>query len=131
MHRTSGQAALSFVFIIGGIMIAIAVTLAVLALSFLSSGFGYQSALRAQAAATAGAEDAVQQLVRSPSYAGSTITVGSDSATITVTPDSPVSGQYTIVSISTVSSVLRKVQVVVAINVTTGEVTVLSWSLIT
>ncbi|GEM_PF-527351 len=129
-----GQAALSFVFLIGVIIISIGATLAFLAASFLSSGYGFQAANRALAVASAGAEDGLVKLVRNKDFSAPTpysVPVGNDSASVTVNQNTPASGQATIVSSATVSFRQRKIQVIVSIGSTTGKVDVVSWGLLT
>ncbi|RJQ29859.1 hypothetical protein C4571_00345 [Candidatus Parcubacteria bacterium] len=125
-----GQTALSFVFLIGAIVVLIGTTLAFLTVSFVNSSFGFQASQRAAGIAFSGASDGVFQLVRDRNFAdvtGYVVPVGGDSAVITVTQNSPVSGQATIVSTASASIYQRKVRVVVSVHSTTGQVTVLSW----
>lgn len=132
--KQRGQAALSFVFLIGVIIISIGSTLAFLAASFLSSGYGFQAANRALAVASAGAEDGLIQLVRNKDFSATTaysVPVGSDSASVTVNQNAPAPGQATIVSSATVFFRQRKIQVIAAINSTTTKVDVVSWQLLT
>lgn len=134
LTNKKGQAALSFVFLIGVIIISIGATLAFLAASFLSSGYGFQAANRALAVASAGAEDGLVKLVRNKDFSAPTaysVPVGSDSANVTINQNAPVSGQATIVSSATIFFRQRKVQVVAAINSTTSKVDVVSWRLLT
>lgn len=129
-----GQAALSFVILIGVIIISIGATLAFLAASFLSSGYGFQAANRALAVASAGAEDGLMQLVRNKDFSAVTpypVPIGSDSASVTVAQNSPVSGQATVLSSATVSFRQRKIQVIVSVNGITSKVDVVSWGLLT
>ncbi len=130
----NGQAALSFVFLIGVIVLSIGVAVAFLANSFLNSGYGYQAANRAMAVASAGAEDALMRLARNKDFSSVSsysVPVGSDSASVTVNQNSPSTGQAKIVSSATVSFQQRKFQVVVSIDSTTGQVSLISWQLLT
>ncbi len=129
-----GQAALSFVFLIGVIVLSIGVAVAFLANSFLNSGYGYQAANRAMAVASAGAEDALMRLARNKDFSSVSsysVPVGSDSASVTVNQNSPSTGQAKIVSSATVSFQQRKFQVVVSIDSATGQVSLISWQLLT
>lgn len=132
LQLRSGQAALSLVFLIGGIIIIVGTTLAFLSFSFINSGIGFQFAQRAEAIASAGAEDALLILNRNPSFAsgGYSLPLGSDQATVSVSQGSPVAGQATILSRSTISGYTRKVQVVVSINSASSQNVILSWQLI-
>lgn len=125
-----GQAALSFVFLIGIITLSIGVTVALLAASFLNSGYGFQSANKAMALASAGAEDALMRLARNKDFSSVSpysVPVNSDSASVTVNQNSPLSGQAKIISTATSFFQQKKIQVIVSINSTTGEISVMSW----
>lgn len=127
----SGQATLSLVFLVGGLIVLVGVSLAFILISFISSGYGFRVSNQALSVAMAGAEDAVMQLVRNKGFSslgGYSVPVGSWSANVTVTPDSPVSGQDTINSAATISGYQRKIQVVVAVVSSTGQVDVVSWN---
>ncbi|MDP2598662.1 MAG: hypothetical protein Q8P49_02440 [Candidatus Liptonbacteria bacterium] len=125
-----GQAVLSLVLLIGGIVVAVGVTLAFLATSFINSAYGYRAAQRAAAVASSGAYDALQRLSRNSAFSSSgyTLTVGSDSATVTVTQDSPATDQVTITSTATVSLAQKTVRVIVSIDPNTSQTTVVSWT---
>ena len=129
-----GQTALSFVFLIGVIIVSIGALLAFLAASFLSSSYGFQAANRVLAIASAGAEDGLMQLVRNKDFSAPTpysVPVGSDSASVSVTQNTPISGQATIVSSATVLFRQRKIQVIVSVNSTNTKVDVVSWRILT
>lgn len=120
---------MSLVFLVGGIIIVVGVTLAFLSFSFISSSFGFQSAQRAEMAALAGARDALIQLARDNNFTslGYTVPLNAYQAAVTVTQDSPVAGQATIVSAATVMNNTRRAQVIVAIDSEVGQVSILSW----
>ncbi len=125
-----GQAALSLVFLIGGIVLAIGISLAFVVLSFINSSYGFQAANRALAAATTGAEDALLKLVRDKDFSAAspyTISVGGQTASVTVTQNSPATGQAKILAWATVSRYQRKIQVIAAVASSTGLVNVVSW----
>ena len=133
LHVTrKGQAALSLVFLIGGIALLVSVTLAVIAISFLNSTFAFQSANRAYANATSGAQDALLKLARNDAFSdtvGYAVPKGcsANCATVVVTQVTP-GIQVEIVSTATVFASTRKIKVVAAIDPNNGEVTVSSWS---
>jgi UDP-N-acetylmuramyl pentapeptide phosphotransferase/UDP-N-acetylglucosamine-1-phosphate transferase len=115
---------------IGGVIILVGVTLAFLVSSFVDTSYGYQAVQQAEATAVAGAEDALLQLDRNinlSNTSGYAVAVGLNSATVTITQNSPVAGKVTILSIATVSGRKRKVNVVLSTNITTGQATVVSW----
>lgn len=134
LDSRKGQAALSFVFFIGIITLSIGITVSVMASSFLNSGYGFQAANRAMAVATAGAEDALILLARNKDFssvAPYSVPVGNDTASVTVNQDSPLAGQAKIISSAIVSFRQRKIQVIASINSTTGEISIISWQLLT
>ena len=129
-HR--GQAALSTVFLIGGVIILFALTLAFLALRITASTYGAEAANRAEAAATAGAEDAILRLTREPIKPGfpEEYTFNIDntrSASIKITRDEA-AGLATIISSSTVGTNQRTIEVLVSFSSSTGMVDLISWS---
>lgn len=125
----SGQATLSLVFLIGGIILIMSVTLAVLVMSFLNSGYGFQAANRSLAAAQAGVQDAHLKLLRDNELTGTySFANGSSTANVTVTQDSPSAGKVTVVADATFSGYTRKVQAIFAVNATSSEVNLISWS---
>jgi hypothetical protein len=72
--------------------------------------------------ANSGVENALLQLERNPSYSGETLTIGSGSATISVSGSSPI----TIVSIGSVGDFKRTVTATASINA--NVLTLDSWS---
>jgi uncharacterized protein (UPF0333 family) len=124
-----GQTALSFVFVLGVTLVLIGITLAILTISFLNSTTGFQASQRALAASASGVDDALLQLVRNRSFSdttGYTVVVGSDSAVVTVTQNSPVVGQATIISTARASIYERKIRVIASVQPITGEVKIIS-----
>jgi len=126
----SGQSLLALVMLIGGIVFAIGIALAIITAAFVNSVYGYQSSQQAEAVATAGVEDALLQLDRNNQFSntsGYPFSVGSTTATVVVTQSSPSFGSATVLSQATVRLWTRKVQVVVVIGSVTGQVSVVSW----
>jgi hypothetical protein len=131
-HDTErGQSFLATVLLVGVIIAAIGVTLLFLANSFLNIGYGYRASVNAEAVATSGAEDALLQLDRNSGFQqlspGYNVTVGSQTATVTVTQGSPASGEATIVSSATVSGSKSTITVIVSVNAATNQVQIVSW----
>jgi hypothetical protein len=125
-----GQAVLSLIFLIGGIAVLVGVSLAFLVTGFLGTGFGFEASQRALAVATAGAEDGLLQLIRNKSFSdisGYNVPLGNDVAQVTITQNSPTAGQATIISTAAVSGHRRRLRVIVSIDPTTGQVSVVSW----
>lgn len=124
-----GQAFLALAILMGGIILSVGTTLALVTASFVSSSGSYQASVRAEAAAEAGAQDALLQLARNNAFSSGdySVTPGQDTATVTVTQNSPSVGFVTVLALATVFSHTRKVQVVLSMNPTTGVANVLSW----
>ena len=127
LHSKHGQAVLALTLIIGGIIVSVALTLAVLAISFIDSAYGFSISGRAEAVASAGAADGLMHLLREKSYSGTyNIGVGNDTASVTVTQNSPVSGEVTITSSATILLRQRTTTIVVTRNSASGLITVIS-----
>ncbi len=127
--NVEGQAFLSTVLVIGGVLIVIAAAVAVFAATFVDSGYGLQASDRAESVATAGANDAYLRLVRASSFSsgGYTVTMPEGSATVAVTQNSPSTGEATVLSIATIGGRTRKINAVFAVNSSTGQVTSVLW----
>lgn len=128
--QVAGQAVISFVFLIGSIVVITGITLAVLASSFLNSTYGFQLAERAQAVALSGVEDALVQLNRNKDFSsvsGYGVSIGSDSATVTVVQNSPLGGQVAITSTVTILNRQRTLRVIASRDSTTGRIILISW----
>jgi len=69
-RRDSGQAAISLIFLVGGTILLVGVTLAFLIFSFITSTFGFQAANRALGVAFAGANDAMLQISKNINFPG-------------------------------------------------------------
>jgi len=127
---SSGQAALSLVFLIGGIVFVAGTSIALFALTFINTGYGYETSQHVIAVASSGISDALLQLDRDkafPNGGGSyTVPVDTASATVTVTQGSPAANQATIISSATIGLRSRTIRAVVSINPTTGQITLLS-----
>ncbi len=132
-----GQAALSLIFLIGGIVILVGVTLAFVALTFLNASYGFQAANRAQGAALAGIHDALLQLARNKDFSDTGYCVPADNllasgycpdgdALVVVTQNSPAAGQAIVTADAFVRSYRRKMQAAVSIATSTGAINVIS-----
>lgn len=76
--------------------------------------------------AESGTENALLQLLRNPSYAGETLTVGSGNATITVSGGGV--NPYTILSVGKIGNFARTIQVVATYNIGTATpLSITSW----
>lgn len=122
-----GQTALSTVFLIGGIIVLYATSLAVIGISFLNSAFGFQAANRALAVAAGGVHDAELQLMRNKDFEDTSgycvpaanLPCPSGYAEVRVTQGS---GRATVTSDATVARRRRKLQANLSISTSTGAV---------
>lgn len=127
---SAGQAFLSTILLIGSIMIVIGAGVAVIAATFLDSGYGLQAVDRAESVATAGVNDAFLRLVRNGAFTsgGYSVTVPSGIATVTVTQGtSSATGLDTVLSSATTNGRTRKISAVFSVSSSTGQVTLVSW----
>lgn len=127
---STGQATLALVFLIGGIIVVIGVSLIYIVMSFITSGYGFQSSNRALAVAAAGVDDAIIKLIRNKDFSAALpydVPVGTYTARVSVAQNAPASGQATIVSTAAVAAYKRKIQAVVAVDPKTGQVKLVSW----
>lgn len=124
-----GIAALPSVLIIGGIIVQIAVVGAFLSYLFASAGYGTRLASEALNAARAGAQDAMMRVARDKTFSsdGYTVTTNGRDATVVVTRDSPVAGQDTILSTATALTRQKKIEIILEVDATTGQLEVLSF----
>lgn len=122
-----GQVALTTVFLIGSFIILMALTLAFLSISIVTSGRSVQSSNQALSIASAGVEEAVLRVVRDTGFSGSfTVEVNGKTASVSVTNTSSTNGLVTIISSSTVHFSQRAIQAVLSITSSTGQVNVVS-----
>ncbi len=116
--------------LIGGIIISAGIVLAYIALSSVDSTYGYADSQVAEGMANAGAEDAVMQFVRnadfSPAGGNYVVTLSNGQASVTVS--NPGTGTATITSVASYESHTRTINVVLAINLLTNQVSVTRWA---
>ena len=109
-------------------MIVVAATVAVLAATFIDSGYGLQASDKAESVAVAGVNDAFLRLVRSSSFSNGNyqVVVPEGSATVSVVQSSTAS-LATVLSSATVSGRTRKINAVFGITSSTGQVVLVLW----
>ena len=128
-----GQATLSLAILVGGTAVLIGLTLAFLTISFTNSSSGFQSAERALAVASAGADDALLGLVRDKNFAYASpgyplvVGTGGHKAMVIVQNSSPAFNRVTITSQATVGVAQRKIEVIAEVDGDTGKMSVISW----
>jgi hypothetical protein len=127
-RNRGGQTMLTLVLTIGSIIIAAAAAFIVLVIASVSSAYGYRAAQSANAAATAGIQDAMVQLVRNGGFfsVGYTVTSGGFPATVTVSQGVPSTGFVTVVSVATASASTRKLSALFSESTTTGSINLIS-----
>lgn len=123
-----GQAILSLVFFIGGIIVLIGLTVAFFATSFINVASGFRVAERARFAAISGTEDAFMRLARDKDFSGNyVVPIDGISVDVTIAQDTPSVGLVEVVSAAAVSRRERTVRAIVSRNATSGEVSLFSW----
>ena len=130
--QRSGQAFLSSILFMGGIMMVIAAIVVYLAITFVNSGYGLQASEIAEAVATAGANDAFMRIERNSSFPSSTysVAVQNNTAMVTIAPYPlyPLTAAtVTVLSSATVGGRVRKINLVVSVSSSTGQSTMVSW----
>lgn len=112
-------------------LIVIGATVAVVAATFIDSGYGLQASNQAESVASAGVNDAYLQLVRNSAFSspgGYSVTVPNGSATVVVTQGSgPSAGLASVLSTATVSGRTRKISATFSISTVTGQVILALW----
>lgn len=123
------QATLSLTILVGGTAILVGLTLAFLTLSFINITAGIQASSRALTVASAGAQDALLQLIRNKDFSsgGYQVSIGNDTATVSVTNTVSVNQLAEIVSAATIFKSQRKIKVVASVDSQNGKVSVVSW----
>lgn len=123
---SAGQAALSTVFFIGGVIILVSILLSFFAASFIASTYGFSLSQRTLSGAISGVDDALLRLSRQKDLSGS-YSFSLDGSTVTVTIASVSSVQREIVSSATIAGYRRQVRVVVGISTSSGAFSPGTW----
>jgi len=125
MRNNKATAALPAILLIGGIIIEIGLAGAFISYYLSQSGFGVKMSAEALAAAEAGVQDAIIKIVRNKDFtsSGYELQVGSRSANVVVCKDTCAGiGKHKITSIGSAVVKRRKLEAVINVNATTGEV---------
>ncbi|MEK7553456.1 MAG: hypothetical protein AAB504_02115 [Patescibacteria group bacterium] len=123
--NNKGTAALPAMLFIGGIIVEIGIAGAFISYYLSQSGFGVKMSAEALAAAEAGVQDAIIKIIRNKNFtsSGYDLAVGSRSTNVVVCKDSCAgTGKHKITSIGSALVKRRKIEAVVNVNSTTGEV---------
>lgn len=129
-NNERAQTFLALVFLIGGIILLVSMTMAFLTSSFIDTGYGFKASLSAEATAISGAQDAILQLDRNINFSntsGYSVGIGSSTATVTVTQNSPSAGFVNILSSANISGHVKKINVILTESTTTDSLGVVSW----
>jgi len=125
MDNNKATAALPAMLFIGGIIVEIGIAGAFISYYLSQSGFGIKMSAEALAAAEAGVQDALIKIIRNKDFtsSGYDLTVGNRSANVVVCKDTCAgTGKHKITSIGSALVKRRKIEAVVNVNNTTGEV---------
>lgn len=123
-----GQATLSFILLVSGVILEVAIAGSFVAYFFSASGFSERVSARALAAARAGIDDAEIQIVRNKEYAASgsatySFAVGDDTAAVAVarSTDASVNAYlFTVTSVGTAFSRERQIVATIVVDRTSG-----------
>lgn len=129
-NRQQGVAVLPVVLLVGGVIVEIGIAGAFIAFYVAQAGFGTRLSNEALGAARSGIEDGIMKVVRDKDYSSATTTVtfGMRTADVSIVRDIPSIGKDTITSIGKAGTGIgqkqRKLQSIINVNQTTGEVQV-------
>lgn len=128
--QQSGQMFVGMVILIGSVIAIVSLLLLFLSNSLVNTSYGIKDDTVAQAAATAGAEDAMLRLDRNSFVSFPTnysIPVGSTTASVSVNTNTPSTGFITVTSTATAANHTKIVRVVLSMGGNT-QVSVVSWT---
>ena len=141
MKKNNGMTALPLIILIGGIVLEIAITMALVAFYISESGAGARLSAEALSISQAGINDALMKIIRNPSFnTGASnpyylsfdnnknvqVIVCRDYQTITNNCDSWVNNRTEITSLGTVLNKNRRLRANISINPTNGEIRIAS-----
>lgn len=122
-----GVSTLPTMLLLGGIIIEIAIAIAFLTYYFNVTNSASRLSAEALATARAGLDDGIIKVVRNKDYSnpsGYSVTVGNRVATVAVCKDTCVSGKTQVISMASVLNKQRKLEAILTVDATTGQVTV-------
>ncbi len=127
VENKRGQATLSFILLVGGVVIEMAIAASFVAYLLATSGYGERLSARAFTAAEAGVRDVHVRLARDKEFAQIgpvtySVAVGADRATVTVSRNTSDATSYLYHATSTGQALARKRRLVgiIVVNRTTG-----------
>jgi hypothetical protein len=129
-EKRKGQMFVGMVLLIGSIIAVLGLLFLFLSGSLVSTSYGVKDEAVAQAAATAGAEDALLRIERNSfsSFPTTyTLPVGSTMATINVNTNTPSSGFVTVTSSATFANHIKVLRVILSVNTST-QASIVSWT---
>lgn len=129
MFQKNGQVALSFILLVSGIIIEIVIAGSLVTYFLGSSGLGERLQSRAETAAYSGLWDALVKISRNRDFGSTTqnygLTVGSDSATLTVSRTFNSNGNvyiYTVASLGMAGTREKNLLATAIVNQVTGQI---------
>ena len=129
MTSKNGQVALSFILLVSGVIIEVVIAGSFVTYFLSSSGLGERLQSRAASAAYSGVSDALVKITRNRDFGASSqnygLTVGSDSATVSVSRSLNSSAGiyvYTITSLGIASTREKNMVATAIVNKTTGQI---------
>ncbi|MBI2278883.1 MAG: hypothetical protein HYU81_02365 [Candidatus Brennerbacteria bacterium] len=128
LRQRSGQATLSFILLVSGVILEVAIAGSFVAYFFSASGYGERVSSRALAAARAGFADAEIQIGRNKEYGGGvttryTFAVGSDTVEVTVSRMTDAGANayvFTVSAVGTSFTRTRELTAAIVVDRTTG-----------
>lgn len=129
MLQKNGQVALSFILLVSGVIIEIVIAGSLVTYFLSNSGLGERLQSRAATAAYSGLWDALVKISRNRDFGATTqnygLSVGSDSATLTVSRTFDSGGNvyvYSITSMGTAGTREKQLAATAVVNGTTGQI---------
>lgn len=124
LRQRSGQATLSFILLVSGLILEVAVAGTFITYFLSASALGERLSARALAVANSGIRDAQMRITRSKNFSGSfTLQLGSDTATVNVSQSTSGSNYvYTVVSTGVAGTRQRKFTATMVADQTSGLV---------
>jgi len=123
----NGAIGLPLILLASALITEIAVTLTLTSFLLTNSAADIKWSIGALSASQSGIEEGIMKVIRNKDFNGtSTISVGLATVSITITKDSPSTGKHTIMSLATIRQIQRKLEAVINVSSTTGQVEIQS-----
>lgn len=123
----NGAIGLPLILLASALITEIAVTLTLTSFLLGNSTADIKWSIEALSASQSGIEEGIMNVIRNKDYSGaSTISVGNATVSIITSSTYPSAGKDTITSLATIRQIKRKLEAVININSTTGQVEIQS-----